>query len=136
ANGQPLLHHLAHRGNAAPQLEITGRVVCYGSPSVCELTDIVIREPHTMGSNKAGVKGAEVSQMPHQCLAPALLAGDGLDFGFGQMGMQANAVVTRQTYTATEEGVAALARNGRSHSYADASRSGTLPAPDSFFSDL
>src|SRR5262249_23022576 len=104
--------------------------------SVCQLADIVVREPHTMGAHEAGVKSAEVSQMPHQRLAPALLAGDGLDFGLGEMGMQTNAVVTRETYTATEEGIAALARNGRRHGYTDTPRSCPLPAPDSLFSNL
>jgi hypothetical protein len=57
--------------------------VRYGSASVCQLADVVIREPYTMGANKAGAKSAEVSKMTYQGLAPALLAGDGLDFGFG-----------------------------------------------------
>ena len=74
--------------------------------------------------------------MTHQGLTPALLAGDRLDFRFGQMGMQADAVVTREAYTATEEGIAALARNGRGHGYTDAPRSCPLPAPDRLFSNL
>ena len=74
--------------------------------------------------------------MPHQRLTPALLAGDRLDFGFGEMGMQTDAVVTRKTYTATEEGITALARNGRSHGYTDAPRSCPLPASDRLFSNL
>src|SRR5215831_1462719 len=136
ANAQALLDHLAHRGNAASELKVTRRVVRYGSTSVCQLADIVIREPYSMGANKAGVKSPEVSKMTHQRLAPALLAGDRLDFGFGQMRMQANAVVTCQTHTATEEGIAALARNGWRHRHTDAPGSCPLPAPNRLFSDL
>src|SRR5262249_59820682 len=107
-----------------------------GSASVRQLADVVVRKPDTMGADKAGVKSAEVRKMSHQRLAPAVLASDRLDFGFGQMGMQTNAVVTRQTYTATEEGIATLARNGRSHSYTDTPGRCPLPAQHRLFSNL
>src|SRR4030095_16392427 len=136
ANGQPLLHHLAHWGNATPQLEVTRRVVRYGSASVRQPGDVFVLKPDTMGADKAGVKSAEVRKMSHQRLAPAVLAGDRLDFGFGQMGMQTNAVVTRQTYTATEEGIATLTRNGRSYGHTDTPRSCPLPVPDRLFCNL
>src|SRR5262249_47237008 len=87
ANAQPLLHHLAHWGNATPQLEVPRRVVRYGRTSVRQLADVVVREPDTMSTDKASVKSAEVRKMTHQRLAPAMLAGDCLDFGFGQMGV-------------------------------------------------
>src|SRR5712692_6992432 len=70
ANGQPLLHHLAHWGNAAPELEVTRRVVRHGRASVRHLADIVVREPDTMRADKTGAKSAEVSEMTHQRLAP------------------------------------------------------------------
>src|SRR5262245_44545508 len=136
ANDQPLLHHLAHWGNATSELEVTRRVVRYGRASVRQLADVVVREPDTMGTDKARVKSAEVRKMTHQRLAPAVLASDRLDFGFGEMGMQTDAVVTRQTYTATEEGITALAWDGRSYGYTDAPRSCRLPAPDRLFSNL
>ena len=65
ANGQPLLYHLAYWGNATAQLEVTRRVVRYGSASVRQLADVVVREPDTMGTDKARVKSAEVRKMSH-----------------------------------------------------------------------
>jgi len=56
--------------------------VRYGSASVCQLADVVVRKPYTMGTNKAGIKSTEIRKMAHQRLAPALLAGNRLDFGF------------------------------------------------------
>src|SRR5262249_4105531 len=123
ANGQPLLHHLAHWGNSTPQLEVACRVVHYGSASVRQLADVVVREPHTMGADKARAKRVADRKKAQQRHAPEPLASEHHDFEYSQMGMQTNTVVTRHTYTVTEEGIAALARNGRSHGYTDAPRS-------------
>src|SRR5215831_964846 len=68
ANGQPLLHHLAHWGNATPQLEVTRRVVRYCSASVRQSTDVVVRKLDTMGADKARAKSAEVRKMFYQRL--------------------------------------------------------------------
>src|SRR5262249_23570506 len=95
---------------------------------VRQSADIVVREPDTVGADKVRAESAEVSEMAHQRLAPAVLAGDRLDFGFGQMGMQANAIVTRETHTACKEGITALARNGRRHGQRDAPGGSPWPA--------
>jgi hypothetical protein len=83
-----------------------------------------------MGAHEMRSEHAVLGQSGHDGRAPAPLALDRLDFGLGQMRVDADAVLMGEPRAAVEKLVGSLIRNRRRHRDAYAALGGAVPAAD------
>ena len=81
--------------------------------AVAQPLHVVVVEPHAVRDGEAVGHQPQLVHVSGERGAVALVAGDHLQLGFGDMGVETDVVVLREVAAGDQEGVAAMVRNGR-----------------------
>src|SRR6202011_2218290 len=108
-----LRKHGAHRCHPRSDAQVAHRIVYGSAASVGEAPDIVAVNPDRVRRAEILPQKSEVSEMRREALAVSLQAEHGLDFGFGEMGLQPDVEVTSEVSACDPEFIRAMERDGR-----------------------